>query len=192
MSLTWTPHPKGLWARMSPQGADKTSLLWLMHTTPQASQRGADLPWGRRNAAWVSGDQEPRPQTHSKEASLLTGEQDPLPQAPQSPPPLPEAETLFLQNGNRSFPSPRKPPDPSSPREHVHPPARHTGKRDYSWSPSLSNVIDQWEPERNKFIHLGFLRRKTFSPNWSKFLYWLVHTFFWDFRCMRIVFLAMH
>lgn len=97
---------------------------------------------------------------------------------PQSPLPLPEAETLFLQNGNRSFPSPRKPPDPSSPREHVHPPARHTGKRDYSWSPSLSNVIDQWEPERNKFIHLGFLRRKTFSPDWSKFLYWLVHTFF--------------
>lgn len=87
MSLTWTPHPKGLWARMSPQGADKTSLLWLMHTTPQASQRGADLPWGRRNAAWVSGDQEPRPQTHSKEASLLTGEQDPLPQAPLAPHP---------------------------------------------------------------------------------------------------------
>lgn len=189
----------GLWARMSPQGADKTSLLWLMHTTPQASQRGADLPWGRRNAAWVSGDpghQEPRPQTRSKEASLLTGEQDPLPQAPLAPHPgaLDSTHPSPHRHYLRQRPcSSRKLPDPSSPREHVHPPARHTGKRDYSWSPSLSNVIDQWEPERNKFIHLGFLRRKTFSPDWSKFLYWLVHTFFFlDFRCMRIIFLAMH
>lgn len=31
--------------------------------------------------------QEPRPQTHSKEASLLTGEQDPPPQAPLAPHP---------------------------------------------------------------------------------------------------------
>lgn len=55
-----------------------------------------------------------------------------------------------------------RPPVTCSPGDHYHPPPIQIGKRDYSRSPPLSNGIDQWEPERDKFIQLVFWRGRHF------------------------------
>lgn len=52
--------------------------------------------------------------------------------------------------------APSEMPDPSSPRDRLHPAASHTGKRDYNRPSPLSNGSDQWEPERNISILLVF------------------------------------
>lgn len=151
--------PNGLAVTHEPHGADRTSQRALTHTTLQGSQRGADQPCARRYPAghqatpgtWAATQpgirthhhKDPRPHT-----LRLLGSTHPSPHRYQlrQRPRHPKTATA----------APREMPDPSSPRDRLHPAASHTGKQDYNRPSPLSNGTDQWEPERNTFIQLVF------------------------------------
>lgn len=151
--------PNGLVVTHEPHGADRTSQRALTHTTLQGSQRGADQPCARRYPAghqatpetWAATQpgirtrhhKDPRPHT-----LRLLGSTHPSPHRYQlrQRPRHPKTATA----------APREMPDPSSPRDRLHPAASHTGKQDYNRPSPLSNGTDQWEPERNTFIQLVF------------------------------------
>lgn len=158
-NLDTLPHSNGLAVTHDRHGADRTSQRALTHTTLQGSQRGADQPCARRYPAghqatpgtWAAiqpgirthHHKDPRPHT-----LRLLGSTHPSPHRYQlrQRPRHPKTATA----------APREMPDPSSPRDHLHPAASHTGKQDYNRPSPLSNGTDQWEPERSTFIQLVF------------------------------------